>query len=120
MRVTCPSCGRQNECDLTGQELACPWCGRLFAVKDRGEEPAPARIDPGFVNPSERGPGRRGATLAVLCWLGIILCLTIWSSWQHATNGAEDGPGSRLSTQGYVVKLVFSRDGRRLAGGGGV
>ena len=121
MQVICPSCGCRTECDvLVGLEIPCPWCGRLFVAGDGGDEPAPASVKPYFVQPSARGPGRRGATYAVLCWLGLILCLSIWSCWQHATNGAVDAPGRKLSTQGYVVKLVFSRDGRRLASGGGL
>jgi WD40 repeat protein len=52
--------------------------------------------------------------------LGSLLCLTGWSRWQHADNGAEDAQGYSPSTRGYVVKVVFSADGRRLAGGGGI
>jgi WD40 repeat protein len=56
----------------------------------------------------------------VLLIIGAVLGLTIWSHWQHATNGAEDAPGRRLPTRGYVVKVVFRPDGRCMAGGGGI
>ena len=53
-------------------------------------------------------------------FLGSVLCLTIWSHWQHATSGAEDSPGLGLHTRRYVVKVVFRPDGQRLASGGGI
>jgi WD40 repeat protein len=56
----------------------------------------------------------------MLFWLGLILFLPGWSSCQNARNRANSPPGKILSTDGYVLKVVFRPDGQRLASGGGV
>jgi hypothetical protein len=128
MQIICPFCGYRTERDVAASEvIPCPWCERPYQPgSGPGEESsltASAVLMMGTISAAPPQPARRRWTklsaALVVFWIGMLF-LPVWSRWQQARNRASSPPGRVLIAQGQVLKVVFSRDGQRLASSGGI
>jgi WD40 repeat protein len=130
MQLVCPFCGYRTEREVcVGEVISCPVCERpyqpLSGLDEQGKPLISATLvlsNLSFSPPPTRAKPRwsKASTLFMLFWLGLILFLPGWSSCQNARNRVNSPPGKILSTDGYVLKVVFRPDGQRLASGGGI
>jgi WD40 repeat protein len=126
VQVICPHCAYRTDRDVSADlTIECPWCSRAYQPgPDLGAALAPPAAQAELFMVAPHAPMKRrwgkGSIIFVLFCLGLILFLPAWSRWQEARNQESSPPGVILTPQGEVLKVVFTRDGQRLASAGGI